>query len=545
MASQSSNDLGADLIQPISDPTWMRSLYLKMLRRFSRPVDALPLDIFRVMVGLVVFVYFLQTLFEAKDFSAPDGLIDHELTQRIFWFTRIGLFHPGLGLRFFQAIFLTACLCSLPVIFGYRVKLFAAVLYLIAVSTYRWNFLVMYVDDSVMHLALFWLLLLPVGRTLVAREWLANRRVAWQRWRQAQAPGAAVHCFMWNLALIYVVAGLWKWTSPMWRDGSALYVVLKLPVSLSPDFWQPQHFPAIQLLSYCALVFEPLFALIFILPKGHWAKYCLLVVLLGFHLGTIVTLRIPYANIACMAALIIPFDGELMDRLRRGQREPRESRMPARLALSGVTALFFVTVLTLAMISSMTLPQWRAPSRVATAPATQKVQALSSAALLNESPTGRRRFNYEGLQTVQWSFFSVLWLMGQAQQYQLFNWVDERNYTVRYDVVEFHDQQPVHLTEPGTVMPQSTRGNLLQVYLHGLTWMRVPREQQAELQRSLQTRLARRYCQRLHPDGEVTIYSTLERVYGQGNHIEEDHVPFMKFKCEGDEPRMSLTHLDL
>jgi hypothetical protein len=524
----------------------MQSLYLKLLRRLSQPVDALPLDIFRVLVGLVVFVYFLQTLFEAKDFSGPDGLIDHELSQRIFWFTRIGFFHPGLSLRFFQAIFLTACLCCWPVILGYRVKLFAAILYLIAVSTYRWNFLVMYVDDSVVHLALFWLLLLPVGRTLVAREWLVNRRDAWERWKQANAPGAAVRCFMWNLALIYVVAGLWKLTSPMWRDGSALYVILKLPISLAPGLWQPSHFTALQLVNYCALIFEPLFALIFILPRGHRAKYGLLVVLLGFHLGTLVTLRIPYANLACIAALVIPFGGELMSKLRHGQRELSAQFVPTRLAFSGVVALVFVSVLTLAMISSVTLPQWRTPSRAANAAGAQNFQALRATASLSEGgATNVRRFNYEGLPTLQWSFFSVLWCMGQAQQYQLFNWVDERNYSVRYDVIEFRDQQAVRRNEPETVMPQSTRGNLLQFYLHGLTWMRIPRERQAELQSSLQLRLARRYCQQFHPDGEVTVYSTLERVYAEGNRIEEDHAPFMKFKCEGVEPRMSLIHLDM
>ena len=93
--------------------------------------------------------------------------------------------------------------------------------------------------------------------------------------------------------------------------------------------------------------------------------------------------------------------------------------------------------------------------------------------------------------------------MGQAQQYQLFNWIDERNYTVRYDVIESHDQHAVRRNEAGTVMPQSTRGNLLQFYLHGLTWMRIPRERQAELQSSLQVRLARRYCQQFHPEARL------------------------------------------
>jgi len=167
-------------------------LLIHLRQALARPTDALPLDIFRVLVGLLTFIYFLQTFLEARDFSGPDGLIDHELSQKIFWFTRIGLFPPDSSLLFFQTIFLIACLCSWAVILGYRVKIFAAILYLIAVSTYRWNFLVMYVDDSIMHLALFWLLLLPVGRTLVLSEWRADRKEAWQRWKHATAPGFAV-----------------------------------------------------------------------------------------------------------------------------------------------------------------------------------------------------------------------------------------------------------------------------------------------------------------------------------------------------------------
>ncbi|HMG72069.1 MAG TPA: hypothetical protein VK582_01095 [Pyrinomonadaceae bacterium] len=262
-----------EITRPSSRPSFAKlpdpGPLVHLRQSLARPTDALPLDIFRVLVGLLAFMYFLQTFLEARDFSGPDGLIDHELSQKIFWFTRIGLFHSGLSLQFFQTTFLIACLCCWAVILGYRVKIFAAIHYVIAVSTYRWNFLVMYVDASIMHLALFWLLLLPVGRTLVLSEWLADRAGAWQRWKRAKVPGVAVRCLFWNLALIYLVAGAWKWTSPMWRDGTALYAIFKLPISLSPNFWGPQHLPLLKLLNYSALIFEPLFPLIFILPRGH------------------------------------------------------------------------------------------------------------------------------------------------------------------------------------------------------------------------------------------------------------------------------------
>ena len=150
-------------------------LTLARLREaLARPTDALPLDIFRVLVGALVFAYFLRTFIEAGDFSGTDGLIDHALSRDIFWFTRLGLFQSGMSLAAFQTIFLIACLCSWALILGYRVKLFAALLYVIAVSTYRWNFLVMYVDDVSFIDALL-VALLPLGRTLILGEWRKER----------------------------------------------------------------------------------------------------------------------------------------------------------------------------------------------------------------------------------------------------------------------------------------------------------------------------------------------------------------------------------
>jgi hypothetical protein len=508
-----------------------------------RPTDALPLDIFRVLVGLLAFLYFLQTLLDARDFSGPNGLIDHELSQKIFWFTRIGFFQPGISLRFFQTIFLIACLCSWAVILGYRVKVFTAILYLIAVSTYRWNFLVMYVDDSIMHLALFWLLLLPVGRTLVLSEWLADHAGAWQKWKYAQVPGIAVRCLMWNLALIYLVAGLWKWTSPMWRDGTALYAIFKLPISLSPDFWGPQHLPVLKVLSYAALILEPLFPLIFILPRGHRVKYALLVGLIGFHVGTLVTLRIPFANLACCAALVIPFGGELMSRLRRKSPEPAVAQLSPRLGLCGAVALTLVVALTLAMLSSIVLPKWRAPSR--TYYATLMTDSNAATLDLTANPTGKvERFSDEGLGPLQWTFFSFLWCMGIAQQYQLFNWIDDRNYALHYEVIEYQGNKPARRIDPDEMFPKSTRVVLLQFYLHGITWMRIPRERQTDLRESLQVRFARRFCQQDQPVGDVAVYSTLERIIPGANRIEEKRVLFMRFSCQDGEPRMQTMNLD-
>lgn len=505
-------------------------LYLTRLRELlAAPVDALPLDIFRVLVGALAFAYFLRTLFEAREFSGPDGLIDHQLSRELFWFTRLSLFQTGMSLAMFQAIFLIACLCSGALILGYRVKTFAAILYLLAVCTYRWNFLVMYVDDSIVHLSLFWLLLLPIGRTLILGEWRAERGAAWRRWKCERVPGAAPRCFLWNLTLIYVVAGLWKWASPMWRDGTALYAVLKLPISLTPGFWGPEHLSLLKVLNYAALILEPLFPLIFILPKGHFAKYGLLLALFGFHVGTLATLQIPFANIACLAAMIIPFGGELMDRLRVASPCSPTRRAQARIGYAGAFALLFVAVLTLAMLSSVALPQWRAPTRRGHAEASEARTVAGGA---------------EGLGPIQTVLFSTLWSIGIAQQYQLFNWIDERNYSVRYRIIEYEGDTSGREVEPSAMFVESTRGVLLQFYLHGLTWMRIEPRRAAELRRSIQTRTARRYCRRFQPRGVLVVYATLERIVPGDIREGESPALLMSFSCDGGEPVMRAMNLD-
>ena len=496
-------------------------------------------------MGVLVFGYFLRTLSETRDFSGPDGLIDHELTLQIFWFTKISLFRPWMSLAIFQAIFIFACACSLALILGYRVKLAAAILYVIAVSTYRWNFLVMYVDDAIIHLVLVWMLLLPVGRTLTLKEYLSNRRDAWRIWKCRKAPGATVRCLVWNLALIYLVAGLWKWTSPMWRDGTAIYAVLRLPISLAPEFWGPQHLWILKALDYTTLTVEPLFPLIFVLPEGCRPKYGLLLALLAFHIGSVATLKIPFANLACMAAAVIPFGGELMKRIRKHDMEFQSAGAHWFDGLNAVLALSLVAILTMAMVSSVTLPQWRSPwgrniqpdAQASTLAATTETEVGS----VSEFDHG----DHEGLGPWQMAFYAPLWCVGIAQQYQLFNWIDERNYSVRYQVLENDGRSHSRELDSSTMFLQSTRGILLQFNLLGLTWARTPPGRRSELRKSIYTRVARRYCEITRPRGNISVYSTLERITA-AKPVSDPSVPnlMMQFSCHEGEPQFQTMYLD-
>jgi hypothetical protein len=496
-----------------------RTPFERLRHALAKPVDALPLDVFRIAIGCLSLAYFARTLLEAPLYSNPDGLIDHELTRLIFPYTWMGMFRPGMPLILLQAVFVVACIASLSVIAGYRVRVCAAVLYAIAVSTYRWNFLVMYVDDVVMHLMFFWLLLLPLGRTLVLRDWLSHRQQAWRRWKTTTVPGTVVRCFLWNVTLLYVVAGLWKWTSPMWRNGTALYAVLKLPIARTPEFWGPQHLPLLMMLNYTALLLETIFPIVFFLPRGHRLKYALLVALLGFHLGMIATLQIPFANVACIAATVVVFGPELMSMLRRGP-QGTDARTSA-VGIPGAIAITMVITLTLAMVTGVVVPHWRTPVR-------EKHSAASDNAA------------QEGLKPMQMAFFAPLWIAGLAQQYQLFNWIDDRNYAVRYEVTSSRGA-----TDPSAIFLPTTRGSLLQAYVFGVSWMQIPAREREQLRASIYIRAARRYCRGVTGSDDVTVRSTLRRIDAVHlDGVEQSRTLLMQFQCRNGEPLMQTMNLD-
>jgi hypothetical protein len=438
-----------------------------------------------------------------EDFSSPDGLIEHDLLQRIFWFTRLSLFHPGLGAWFFYGVFGLACLGAWGIVLGYHVKVCAAVLYVIAVSTYRWNFLVMYVDDAIMHLLLFWLLVLPIGKTLVLGEWRHQSRDCMARWRQVTVPGTSLRCFLANVALVYLVAGLWKFESPLWREGFAVYATLRLPISYAPDFWGPQHLLWLWVMNHLALLIEPLLPVLLGLRRGHPLKWFGLFAQLGFHISIIATLRIPFANLALMATAVLFFREEIMRVCWRGQQEPIALGQTVRIEPSGWLALAFLLVLSLAMM---------------------------------------RRLPWVG--EVHKPAYALLWVVGIAQDYQLFNWVDRKNYHAKYDaMIQLADGQPRPL-DPDVIFSTSLRATLLQSYLHDVRWIRVPYQYRYVLKQSVLLRIAQRFCRLHHIQGQITVWSTVQRIHPANASLTRGKKRFlMTFACIGEHVELCDTFL--
>ena len=434
----------------------------------SAPVYALPLDIVRVLVGLLTFAYFVRTYVEAPLFSAPDGLLDHALVRRIFPFTRISLFPESIGLAALRFAYASGCALSLLLAAGIGGPAIALVLYVLAVSTYRWNFVLMYVDDAVVHLALFWMVILPIGTTLTLPQLLGDPNASWVTWQSATVPGLGVRAFMANLALVYLVAGVWKWSSPMWRQGSALQAALLMPCSRAEWFRAPALGSWMKLGNYAALVIEPLLPLLLVAPPGSALKWSLLAAAIAFHGGIIVAMKFPFANLAMLAGLVLFFAPELMAAL--GEKPLTATAIPP----GPLEWLAVATVVTLSLLFLLNAVWFRSGATTALG----------------------RRGPSRGLNPL----YIPLWLVGLAQSYRLFDWIDERNYHVRYEVTAHEPGKAPRLLDPAAMFSTPTmRHVLLQSYLFGNLWISIDPKWLPRLRASILERYARRFC-RANPD---------------------------------------------
>ncbi|MYE70773.1 MAG: hypothetical protein F4237_12085 [Gemmatimonadetes bacterium] len=471
-------------------------------------------------MGAVLFVYFFNTLRQARDFSDPDGLIDHSLLCRLFPPTRVSLFQPGMPGWLFRAVFVCACVAALMVVAGFHPRPAGAFLFLAALSTLRWNVLASYLDDAMIHIFCLWIVLLPVGSTLNVPDLLAGASgnlagpsgdlaagpgsaaaagtPVLDTWLAATVPGAAPRAFIVNMALVYVVAGLYKFTSPMWRDGSAMHSALRMPIARAPGFWTLRWRTPLRLVTWAALILEPLFALIFVLPPGMALKWLLVAGAIVFHLGIASTLKIPYSNLAMMGAIPLALSPEIMQGwLGAPQLERAVAASPGP---AGWIALTLVALITIQVV-------WEAAN------------------------TGRRlrpRYSSSGWDN---PVRGLLWMFGIFQSYRLFDWVDERNHHVRFEVTRVGGEPPA---DPGALFPQSMRHLLLQSYLVGNIWMRMSPAQLEQVRRALLIRHARRYA-RTHPDaGTIEAVAIVQRVTKDNLELTRgERRPMMRFTCRG------------
>lgn len=492
-----------------------KSIFVKRLPFLFGNTFALPLDCFRVGVGILSFLYFCRVFYEAPYFLGNNSLINHQLVKKIFWFTWQPLFHPSMSTTTIQIILSIGIIFSLLLTIGFQSRVISFILYIMAVCLYRYQFLVFFVDDVVMHLLLLWCFLLPTGKTLNLLQWLRSKEVMIQ-WQREKTDSFALHLLLYNIALIYFVAGLSKFSSRLWIDGTALLAVLKLPMGWFSTYNLETYETWLRAGNYLTLLFEPLFVLLVFLRAWCKVKVFLGICLVFFHLFIILTLDVPIANIGCLVFVPLIFRQELMVLVLKTKAEKTELAQVSfkNSRFSNIFALLIAIFLTGAMFCALTQNQWRKAKRVSGHDSIAEVKASSA----------------DSGGVVQTFFYGGLWIMGLAQGYRLLDWIDERNFHQTVTIIEEHGSKKKKYSREGLV-PIGMRGSLIFTYISDVTWMYVGPEHIDSLRQDIRQRLSSQYCHKLKEKTDVKVWHSLTRIDSFTPKYSQPEILF-KFTCE-------------
>lgn len=478
-------------------------------------VPALSVDLFRVLVGLLTLAYCLRQLSEREAYWGPRGLVPHAISREVLGFTVQPLLPSDASMAWVTVVFGTGCVLATMLASGVFPRASAALLYGLVVCAYRFNFLVMFVDDVVVHLLLFWTILLPVGTTLSLPSLWRGGRGAWERWRSATVGGAVVRLFLFNMALLYAVAGLTKWGSPLWRSGDALYAVLRLPISRVAESVDASFVPLLRPLDFATLVLEPLFAIGIAFSSHRRVRTIFVALLVTFHLGIVAVVDVPFGNLGCLA--VIPLCWRSTPHLDRDR--PRASRSERWCERVGLVML---ALLSGAMACSALPTDWRRPALNGARPTIRHGTITGSTAEMGGP--------------VQTALFGSLWCLGLAQQYRLLDWIDDRNFhvTTRFLVSPTDGSEPFERPTSPT-LPSDTRSTLLLSYLGGVTWMAIPAADVPRVREALAVNVARRFCGTIAQEAVVTLEAHYERIDPRSPAAPQD-LTLARFQCSNRVP---------
>jgi hypothetical protein len=128
----------------------------------------------------------------------------------------------------------------------------------------------------------------------------------------------------------------------------------------------------------------------------------------------------------------------------------------------------------------------------------------------------------------------VLWCVGIAQSYRLFDWIDLRNYHARYEVLERREDGSERALDARALFPESIRHLLLQSYLHGSVWHQLDPAGLREARRSILERYAARYAAH-HPGSTVVeVFAVRQRVTSDNLALQRGvRRPLLRFSCAG------------
>ena len=284
---------------------------LERLRDHWLTIDPRSVGMFRVALGIVLFLHFIGRWSEQADFYGPTGVLPASLVSsahEIPGFPTVLNVIERLPLG--MTVYFSVAVCAFAALALGLFTRWSALLSLIAYSSLAHrNPYVLIGGDYVLGSMLLWMQVLPIADRFSLDAWLRRRSTRdlsdTRSTSRPQLSIAALGVFL-QLALIYLASAWQKTGSTWWQDGTALSHVLGMQRFLRPgaDLFGQLPESWLAFLTRAVLVFEYLVLPLILLPMARpWLRRAALFGLIALHLGIASVLDAGVFSITMLACL--------------------------------------------------------------------------------------------------------------------------------------------------------------------------------------------------------------------------------------------------
>jgi len=299
-----------------------------------RPRRTFAVRLLRIGLGALALQFFAQHISDRALLWGINGEIDWPFYSDLHHDDPFALYGWSSASWFPDAIYAVSVLICLWFISGHLPQLSALALFVVLKSAFERNWSAIDGGHNIMSLLVLYLACSPNpadGRALRLTH-LFERRfriTVFSRFLDPVMHNVAVVLILGQICMLYFWSGFYKVAGAVWRDGSAVYYVMR-----TAEFDMPgvsrliyEHGALVNALTYSTLLFQLVF------PVAMWlrnVKPLLFAVAVSFHIGIAVTMGLALFSFTMIVADLALFDDQFFSQAAYRIREVGER---VRLAL--------------------------------------------------------------------------------------------------------------------------------------------------------------------------------------------------------------------